>query len=118
MQAPAHRQEVTASRLVSPDLGGEVVDRAAAPAPVAVPAAARLVVDVQTCGVVVVERAAHLAPTADLDAEKGNLQRALGRYNGSLGRPDYPNLVIGAWRSTWQYQGRLTYSPERILGPG
>lgn len=44
-----------------------------------------------------------------LDAEKGNVQRALGRYNGSLGRPDYPNLVIGAWRSTWHYQGRLTY---------
>jgi soluble lytic murein transglycosylase-like protein len=52
-----------------------------------------------------------------LDAEKGNLHRALGRYNGSLGRPDYPNLVIGAWRSTWQYQGRLTYSPGRIPGP-
>jgi len=43
-----------------------------------------------------------------LDAEKGNLHRALARYNGSLGRPDYPDLVIGAWRSTWQYRGRLT----------
>jgi soluble lytic murein transglycosylase-like protein len=53
-----------------------------------------------------------------LDAEKGNLHRALARYNGSLGRPDYPNLVIGAWRSTWQYQGRLTYSPGPIPGPG
>jgi soluble lytic murein transglycosylase-like protein len=53
-----------------------------------------------------------------LDAEKGNLHRALSRYNGSLGRPDYPNLVIGAWRSTWQYQGRLTYSPGPIPGPG
>jgi soluble lytic murein transglycosylase-like protein len=52
-----------------------------------------------------------------LDAEKGNLHRALARYNGSLGRSDYPNLVIGAWRSTWQYQGRLTYSPGRIPGP-
>lgn len=48
-----------------------------------------------------------------LDAEKGNLHRALGRYNGSLGRPDYPTLVIGAWRSTWHYQGRLTYAPGR-----
>jgi len=46
-----------------------------------------------------------------LDAEKGNLHRALGRYNGSLGRPDYPNLVIAAWRSTWQYHGKLTYAP-------
>jgi soluble lytic murein transglycosylase-like protein len=43
-----------------------------------------------------------------LEAEKGNLHRALARYNGSLGRPDYPNTVIGAWRSTWQYQGKLT----------
>ena len=43
-----------------------------------------------------------------LDAEKGNLHRALARYNGSLGRSDYPDLVIGAWRSTWIYRGRLT----------
>jgi soluble lytic murein transglycosylase-like protein len=43
-----------------------------------------------------------------LDAEKGNVPRALSRYNGSLGRPDYPNLVIAAWRSTWHYQGKLT----------
>lgn len=51
-----------------------------------------------------------------LDAEKGNLQRALARYNGSLGRSDYPNLVIGAWRSTWHYQGKLTYAPP--VSPG
>ena len=47
-----------------------------------------------------------------IDTEKGNLQRALGRYNGSLGKSsDYSNLVIGAWRSTWHYQGKLTYAP-------
>jgi soluble lytic murein transglycosylase-like protein len=46
-----------------------------------------------------------------IDAEKGDLQRALARYNGSLGRPDYSNLVIGAWRNTWHYSGRLTYVP-------
>jgi soluble lytic murein transglycosylase-like protein len=51
-----------------------------------------------------------------LDAEKGNLQRALARYNGSLGRSDYPNLVIGAWRSTWHYQGRLTSLPDTAQG--
>jgi soluble lytic murein transglycosylase-like protein len=34
-----------------------------------------------------------------LDMERGNLYRALGRYNGSLGRPEYPNLVIGAWKN-------------------
>jgi len=53
-----------------------------------------------------------------LDAEKGNLHRALGRYNGSLGRPDYPDLVIGAWRGAWRYQGRLSYAPAPAQGPG
>jgi soluble lytic murein transglycosylase-like protein len=43
-----------------------------------------------------------------LDIEKGDLYRALGRYNGSLGRPEYPNLVLAAWRGTFKYQGRLT----------
>jgi len=38
-----------------------------------------------------------------LDIERGNLFRALGRYNGSLGRAEYPNLVVGAWRSHWQW---------------
>jgi len=39
-----------------------------------------------------------------LDIEKGNLQRALGRYNGSLGKPEYPNLVFAAWRRAWQFE--------------
>ena len=38
-----------------------------------------------------------------LDIEKGNLFRALGRYNGSLGRAEYPNLVHGAWQKQWPY---------------
>lgn len=38
-----------------------------------------------------------------LDIEKGDLYRALGRYNGSLGKPEYPNLVKGAWHGHWQY---------------
>jgi soluble lytic murein transglycosylase-like protein len=36
-----------------------------------------------------------------LDQEKGDLYRALGRYNGSLGRPEYPNLVKAAWHKHW-----------------
>ncbi|CAH1388086.1 lytic transglycosylase domain-containing protein [Candidatus Nitrotoga sp. M5] len=32
-----------------------------------------------------------------LDIEKGDLYRALGRYNGSLGKSKYPNLVNAAW---------------------
>lgn len=41
-----------------------------------------------------------------LDIEKGDLFRALGRYNGSLGRPEYPNLIMAAWRQ-WRYDGSL-----------
>ncbi|HAF44216.1 MAG: lytic transglycosylase domain-containing protein [Sideroxyarcus sp.] len=36
-----------------------------------------------------------------LDKEKGDLYRALGRYNGSLGKPEYPNLVKAAWHKHW-----------------
>jgi soluble lytic murein transglycosylase-like protein len=38
-----------------------------------------------------------------LDIEKGDLYRALGRYNGSLGRPEYPNMVRGAWEKNWAW---------------
>jgi soluble lytic murein transglycosylase-like protein len=31
-----------------------------------------------------------------LDTENGDYFRALGRYNGSLGRAEYPNAVLGA----------------------
>ena len=37
-----------------------------------------------------------------VDIEKGDLYRALGRYNGSLGRPEYPNMVLGAWKQ-WEF---------------
>jgi soluble lytic murein transglycosylase-like protein len=40
-----------------------------------------------------------------LDIERGDYYRALGRYNGSLGRPEYPNLVHGAWKGKWGYDG-------------
>jgi soluble lytic murein transglycosylase-like protein len=36
-----------------------------------------------------------------VDMEKGNLYRALGRYNGSLGQAAYPNLVKAAWHKHW-----------------
>ncbi|HQR61180.1 MAG TPA: lytic transglycosylase domain-containing protein [Methylophilaceae bacterium] len=38
-----------------------------------------------------------------LDIENGDLYRALGRYNGSVGKPEYPNLVVGAWKRHWAY---------------
>jgi soluble lytic murein transglycosylase-like protein len=41
-----------------------------------------------------------------LDIENGDLFRALGRYNGSLGQPDYPNMVRGAWEKQWNWADR------------
>ncbi|HEV7915826.1 MAG TPA: lytic transglycosylase domain-containing protein [Albitalea sp.] len=38
-----------------------------------------------------------------LDIERGDLFMALGRYNGSRGRPEYPNLVFGA-RKSWEHK--------------
>ena len=40
-----------------------------------------------------------------LDMEKGDYYRALGRYNGSLGQPEYPKAVLAAWRGRWKYDG-------------
>ncbi len=39
-----------------------------------------------------------------LDIEKGDLYLALGRYNGSRGRPEYPNAVF-ACRRQWLLPG-------------
>ncbi|HEX4871896.1 MAG TPA: lytic transglycosylase domain-containing protein [Nevskiaceae bacterium] len=36
-----------------------------------------------------------------LDKERGNLFNALGRYNGSLGRAEYPNKVLDALNQRW-----------------
>src|SRR5689334_13502415 len=47
-----------------------------------------------------------------LDRENGDVYRALGRYNGSLGQPDYPNAVLGAWRRYW------TWSPASSASGG
>jgi soluble lytic murein transglycosylase-like protein len=37
-----------------------------------------------------------------LDREKGDLFMALGRYNGSRGKPQYPNAVLAA-KKNWDY---------------
>lgn len=39
-----------------------------------------------------------------LEVEKGNLFRALGRYNGSLGKARYPNKVFNAMSKKWYVQ--------------
>jgi soluble lytic murein transglycosylase-like protein len=38
-----------------------------------------------------------------LDTETGDYYRALGRYNGSLGSPEYPTSVMAAVNRNWQY---------------
>jgi soluble lytic murein transglycosylase-like protein len=38
-----------------------------------------------------------------LAIENGDYYRALGRYNGSLGKPEYPNLVLASWHGNWKY---------------
>lgn len=43
-----------------------------------------------------------------LDIEKGDLYRALGRYNGSLGQPEYPNMVRAAWEKNWGWPPMTT----------
>jgi soluble lytic murein transglycosylase-like protein len=40
-----------------------------------------------------------------LDMENGDYFRALGRYNGSPGKPDYPRAVLAAWKVRWGYKG-------------
>jgi len=36
-----------------------------------------------------------------MERERGDYRRALGRYNGSLGRRTYPDLVLGRLESRW-----------------
>ena len=36
-----------------------------------------------------------------LDVENGDLFRALGRYNGSLGRSEYPSAVVASMQRLW-----------------
>ena len=42
-----------------------------------------------------------------IDREQGDLFMALGRYNGSRGKPPYPNAVFAA-QSRWAFQDRAT----------
>ena len=47
-----------------------------------------------------------------LDIERGDLYRALGRYNGSLGNPEYPTLVERIWKRDWQYPTHTAVGPR------
>jgi soluble lytic murein transglycosylase-like protein len=48
-----------------------------------------------------------------LDIENGDLFRALGRYNGSLGQAEYPNMVRAAWEKQWGWSARLLRASAR-----
>ncbi|MGE5320913.1 MAG: lytic transglycosylase domain-containing protein [Hyphomicrobiaceae bacterium] len=48
-----------------------------------------------------------------IDMEHGDLFRALGRYNGSLGQPEYPSLVVNAWKRNWDYTPRAQSADNR-----
>jgi len=43
-----------------------------------------------------------------LDTENGDLFRALGRYNGSLGRPEYPTAVFDVMNRNWLFAPAAT----------
>ena len=51
-----------------------------------------------------------------LDMENGDLYRALGRYNGSLGRPEYPNMVRAAWHKYGDNNRNTSYSGNQRDG--
>jgi soluble lytic murein transglycosylase-like protein len=47
-----------------------------------------------------------------LDRESGDLYRALGRYNGSLGRPEYPTVVVANLQRYWQWSATAQGLPR------
>ncbi len=49
--------------------------------------------------------------------ENGDLYRALARYNGSLGRPEYPEAVLANLNRFWRYEPtRVSAAPAAPLG--
>ena len=52
-----------------------------------------------------------------LNIEKGDLFRALGRYNGSLGREKYPNLVRNVWHAQWIYTSKRVSVAKQEIPP-
>lgn len=52
-----------------------------------------------------------------LDRERGDLFMALGRYNGSRGRPQYPNAVFAAAKA-WEWKDVPSLSPPAPVPTG
>ena len=42
-----------------------------------------------------------------LKRERNDVRKALARYNGSIGRREYPDLVIARWTRTWNFADDL-----------
>lgn len=53
-----------------------------------------------------------------LDMEGGDLYRALGRYNGSLGRAEYPGAVLANLNRFWQYGPAQVSAAPPVPGTG
>ena len=54
-----------------------------------------------------------------LTIERGDTSRALARYNGTLGKPHYPENVLRAWAGNWDYErarSRIVITPTRYFG--
>jgi soluble lytic murein transglycosylase-like protein len=49
-----------------------------------------------------------------VDREHGNLANALARYNGSLGRPDYPARVLKALKARWALEADPVFSSRNL----
>jgi soluble lytic murein transglycosylase-like protein len=49
-----------------------------------------------------------------LDTENGDYFRALGRYNGSLGRAEYPNAVLGA-AGRYRFDTPVATTPPSVM---
>lgn len=53
-----------------------------------------------------------------IDIEQGDLFMALGRYNGSRGRREYPDAVHAAWKGKWFYAPSSMDIPAADGSPG
>ena len=49
-----------------------------------------------------------------LDNEHGRMERALARYNGSLGQPEYPNRVLSALKARWALEADPVFSSSNL----
>jgi soluble lytic murein transglycosylase-like protein len=52
-----------------------------------------------------------------IDIEQGDLFMALGRYNGSRGRREYPDSVHAAWKNRWYYVPAPQTAPDSTPPP-